>query len=108
MAAEAAVLGIPAVFVGAEKFAYITELEEYGLLFYFHPEKLDLSMEKLDRLMAGDPPGDHFRKLMQQLLQEKIDMTSFMTWFVDTLPESAHIMKEQPDYVMKFIGEGSK
>ena len=32
MAAEAAVLGIPAIFVSAEKFAYIAELEAYGLL----------------------------------------------------------------------------
>lgn len=108
MAAEAAVLGIPAVFVGAEKFAYIKELEKQGLLFHFHPENLDLSLNKLDMLLKDDPPGDQFAELRQQLLNEKIDMTSFMAWFIETLPESAHIMKEQPDYVLRFISGQSE
>jgi len=103
MAAEAAVLGIPAVFVGAEKFAYITELEELGLLFYFHPGQLDLSIEKLEQLLAGDPPPDHFWGLRQKLLSEKIDMTSFLTWFVENLPDSAELLKMQANYVRKFV-----
>ncbi len=103
MAAESAVLGIPTVFVGAEKFAYITELENLGLLFFFHPEQLDLSFEKLENLLDGNPAQDHFMKLRQQLLDEKIDMTSFLEWFVKNLPQSAQVLQEQPEFALRFI-----
>ena len=103
MAAEAAVLGIPAIFVSAEKFAYISELEDYGLLYHFHPENLHSSLEKLDTILSGDPQTNYFQKSRDVLLREKVDMTAFMTWFVETLPESARIMEEDLEYVQKFI-----
>jgi predicted glycosyltransferase len=103
MAAEAAVLGIPAIFVGAEKFAYIKELETYGLLFYFHPNELNDSFKKLDAILKGNPPDSHFINSRELLLREKIDMTAFMIWFVENLPESVSIMEKEPDYAKSFI-----
>ena len=103
MAAEAAVLGIPAIFVSAEKFAYITELEAYGLLYHFHPEDLEASFARLDDLLAGDPPAGHFRESRKKLLGEKLDMTAFMCWFVEALPESANLLLAEPEYSLKFI-----
>lgn len=103
MAAEAAVLGIPAVFVSAEKFAYINELEAYGLLFYYHPDDLNGSLEKLDAILAGNPPANHFLKSRDLLLREKLDMTAFMAWFIETLPESARIMEKKPEYALRFV-----
>ena len=102
MAAEAAVLGIPAIFVSAEKFAYINELEAYGLLFYYHPDDLNGSLEKLDAILAGDPPESHFLKSRDRLLSEKVDMKAFMTWFIETLPDSARIMEKEPEYALRF------
>lgn len=103
MAAEAAVLGIPAIFISAEKFAYIKELETIGLLYYYHPDNMNASLEKLDSILAGDPPYSQFLKSRILLLKEKIDMTSFMDWFIEALPESANIMREEPEYALKFI-----
>jgi len=108
MAAEAAVLGIPAVFVGSEKFAYIKELEDIGLLFHYVPENLEDSLNKLDSLLAGDPPQDDFTERKSQLLQEKLNLTPFMAWFVEQLPGSARILKEQPDFVLQFMGKQGK
>lgn len=103
MAAEAAVLGIPAIFISAEKFAYITELESYGLLYYFHTDDLNGSFEMLDAILAGDPPDSQFRKSRDLLLSEKLDMTSFMDWFIENLPDSASVMEREPEYAMRFI-----
>jgi len=103
MAAEAAVLGIPAIFVSAEKFAYITELEAYGLLYHFHPDDLEASFARLEELLAGDPPLSQFRESWKRLLNEKLDMTAFMSWFVESFPESASILEADPAYVRKFI-----
>ena len=105
MAAEAAVLGIPAIFVSAEKFAYIKELEAYGLLYYYHPDDLNDSLEKLDAILAGDPPVSHFLKSHDLLLREKLDMTAFMAWFIETLPDSALIMEKEPEYALRFIAD---
>jgi predicted glycosyltransferase len=105
MAAEAAVLGIPAIFVSAEKFAYIGELESYGLLYHYHPDDINSSLEKLDSILAGDPPTRSFRKSRDLLLREKIDMTAFMTWFIEALPESVNTMVKDPSYVRRFIAD---
>lgn len=103
MAAEAAVLGIPAVFISAEKFAYITELEEYGLLYHFHPENLEASFSRIEALLAGNPPLSQFQESRERLLAEKLDMTAFLIWFVEALPESARRLETDPDYALKFI-----
>jgi len=36
------------------------------------------------------------------MLADKINVTSFLTWFIDNYPESKKIMKENPDYQYKF------
>ena len=105
MAAEAAVLGIPAIFISAEKFAYISELEAYGLLYHYHPEDIISSLKKLDSILAGDPPTSSFKESREIFLREKIDMTAFMTWFIETLPESASTMEKDPAYVRRFIAD---
>ncbi len=105
MAAEAAVMGIPAIFVSAEKFAYISELEAFGLLFHYHPDDLQSSLEKLDAILEGNPSNSHFKKAQAQLLREKIDMTAFMVWFIEALPESASILEKDPAYARRFIAD---
>jgi predicted glycosyltransferase len=95
MAAEAAVMGIPAIFVSAEKFAYISELEAYGLLFYYHPSQLQLSLEKLEQILTADLPGEQIRESHARMLKEKIDMTAFMTWLLENLPDSITILQKE-------------
>ena len=36
------------------------------------------------------------------MLSEKIDYAQFLTWFIESYPESARIMKENPDFQNKF------
>jgi hypothetical protein len=36
------------------------------------------------------------------MLNEKIDVTSFLTWFIENYPESEKIMKDNPDYQLNF------
>jgi len=106
MAAEAAVLGVPAVFVSAEKFAYIAELEAYGLLFHYHPQDLEASFSRLEALLEGDPPHRQFQASRERLLAEKLDVTAFLSWFVEALPESARRLETDPNYALKFIRGG--
>lgn len=104
MAAEAAVLGIPTVFVSNEKFSYIKELESFGLLFYYTPDQLNNSFKKVEELLAKEP-GEDFVLLSHKLIKEKIDITGFLKWFIKDLPESAEIMRSDPDYQRHFLSE---
>jgi hypothetical protein len=43
-----------------------------------------------------------FQKCHKKMLLEKIDVTAFMTWFINSYPKSVEIMKENPDYQYRF------
>lgn len=87
MAAEAAVLGIPAVYVGPQKLAYLAELENYGLLFYFHPKDIQASFNKLTEL-TNNPSEKRFLTYRQKLLSESIDITALLINFIQDYPDS--------------------
>jgi len=36
------------------------------------------------------------------MLEDKIDVTAFLVWFVENYPESFSIMRENPDYQAGF------
>jgi hypothetical protein len=41
-----------------------------------------------------------FRRL--QMLEDKIDVARFLTWFIENYPGSAEVMKEKPEYQFGF------
>ena len=106
MAAEAAVLGTPSLrfndFVG--KLGYLEELEhKYGLTYGIktaEPEKL---YQKIEELLHVLDLSEEWQRRKRKMLSEKIDVTAFMVWFIENYPESAKIMKKNPDYQYKFL-----
>lgn len=105
MTTEAAVLGVPAVwcstFVGRRALGNFRELEEkYGLIFNCRdPEDaLRKALELLQR------PGlkEEWKARRERLLMDKIDLTSFMVWFVENYPESYDRVKAEPGLQYRF------
>jgi uncharacterized protein len=105
MAAEAAVLGTPFIrfndFVG--KLGYLDELENKYKIGYGievdHQEKLFSTVHQI----INDPTSkNRAKERRNKMLEEKIDFAQFMVWFIDNYPESAKIMKENPDYQYNF------
>jgi len=101
MAAEAALLGIPAVLVGSSKFAYIDELENCGLLFFYSPDQIEQSFTRLENLLEK-PVGDHYEQIRDRLLKEKIDIVKFLYWFITEFPKSRCILETKTDWQEKF------
>lgn len=105
MTAEAAVLGTPAIrfndFVG--KLGYLEELEHKYELTYgvktSEPEKL---YTKIKSLLKITDINQEWQKRRQKMLADKIDVTAFFVWLIENYPESANIIKENPDYQYKF------
>lgn len=102
MAAEAVIMGIPSIFVGSEKFAYLQEMEEHGLLYCFPPDQIELSFKKLDDLLAKPVMEVLSGKPVHQLLRRKINITGLLIWFIENLPHSADELRADEDIQLRF------
>ena len=101
MAAEAAVLGTPSLrfndFVG--KLGYLEELEHrYGLTYGIKTSEPEKLYEKIEELLNMPDLKQEWQKRRQKMLEEKIDVTAFMVWFIENYPASVEIMKKNPGY----------
>ncbi len=105
MAAEAGVLGVPFVrfndFVG--RIGYLTELEDvYNLGYGIKSNEIEKLYGTITKLIEMPDRKEVFSARRQKMLSEKIDFAKFLTWFVEQYPESARLMKENPDYQYNF------
>lgn len=91
MTTESAILGTPVIrcnsFVGNNDMGNFIELEQkYGLIFnYDDPNKV---IEKAIELIQKSNLKEEWRNKKQKLLNDKIDFTAFLVWFVENYPKS--------------------
>ena len=57
---------------------------------------------KIKELIETQDLKEKFQFRRQQMLSDKIDVSAFFVWFIENYPESAKIMKENPDYQYNF------
>lgn len=91
MTSEAAILGTPAVKCNsfAGRLAVPNELEErYGLCYAFLPEEEEKFFQKIDELLSMPDLKKEWAKRRAHFLSEKIDVTAFLTWFLENYPSS--------------------
>ena len=105
MTSEAAVLGTPSIrcntFVG--RIHYLDEEEhKYGLTYGFRPDQTEAMFQKIEELLAMPNLKQEWQVRRQKMLSEKIDYAKFLPWFIASYPESARIMRENPDYQWRF------
>jgi predicted glycosyltransferase len=109
MASECAVLGTHAIYCDFAGRGYTDEEEEkYGLVFNFKldEESQRKSLEKAVELFGDNNLKSLGRKKREKLLEDKIDVTAFMVWFVENYPESFREMKENPRIQERFKSKG--
>jgi len=104
MTSEAAVLGTPAIrsntLVG--RISYLEEQEKkYNLTYGFLPSQSEQMFEKIDELLSLPNLKEEWQKRRNRMLEDKIDVTAFMIWFLENYPESAKKMKENPNETKK-------
>ena len=91
MAAESAVLGTPAIFVSTSRRGYTDELEsKYDMLYTFSDphNAQEKALEKAVELLRDGSAKKKWQEKREMLLNETIDVTKFMTEFIDGYPES--------------------
>ncbi len=100
VASEAACLGIPSIYINSLEVGYLTELEaNYDLVFNFRNPSgvIDKAIEILS---LNDIKGT-FTKRKQKMMDDKIDVSAFMEWFVEYYPDSFKLMKTDPSIQFK-------
>lgn len=91
MAAEAGVLGIPFIrinsFVG--RIGYLRELEDvYQLGYGIKPNETERIFSTVQSLIDMPDRKVVFQKRRAKMLVDKIDVASFLTWFIENYPQS--------------------
>ena len=99
MTSEAAVLGTPSIrcntFVG--RIHYLEEEEHrYTLTYGFRPENSEAMFERVEELlsMGSSALKAEWAKRRKVLLQDKIDYTGFLVWFIEEWPKSAELTRK--------------
>lgn len=104
MASESAVLGTAGIFLDKWGRGYTDEEGEYGLVYNYKNDtnsQLSAISKGIELLQNPD-----LKKLIKanhkRFMENKIDVTGFMLWFIENYPESKKIIKETPEYQYKF------
>jgi len=102
-ASEAAVLGTPSIYVSslAGTMGNFIELENTYHLIYSYKDE-DSACSKAVELLQQPDLKTEWAKRRQTLLEDKIDVTAFMVWFVEHYPESFSMMKDDPNIQDQF------
>jgi hypothetical protein len=105
MTAEAAVLGTPSIrfndFVG--KLGYLEELEhEYNLTYGIRTNNPNLLLSKAVELANTNHLKEKWKKKSEKFLNDKIDVTGFITWYLEKYPLSTEIYFNNNDIQNNF------
>jgi uncharacterized protein len=102
IATEAAVLGTPSIHIESDSQGIATgyrsgnfrELrDKYGLLFFYPDEKA--ALDKAVEILSDPNSKSEWQKKRERLLQDKIDVTTWMIDFIEDYPESFYRYKKE-------------
>lgn len=105
MVSEGVVLGTPGIYLDNTGRLYTKEQQEkYDLVYNFSESEIDQekAIEKGIELLLNKSLKKDWEFKKNKMLSEKIDVTAFLIWFVENYPKSVKIMKENPDYQLRF------
>ena len=105
MAAEAGVLGTPFVRLNdfSGRLAYLNEIEDVYRLGYSHKSAdLEGFFASVQKWLEEPDRKRICQERRERMLQDKIDLTAFLVWFMENYPASLEQMRRDPDYELSF------
>ncbi|MCF7885418.1 MAG: DUF354 domain-containing protein [Candidatus Marinimicrobia bacterium] len=105
MTSESGILGTPAICVSswAGKCGNFRELSSYDLLKCFQPENSYSALRMAVNILKNDDAKVEWNIKRAQFLADKIDVSSYMVWFITNFPESIKIQQKNGNYVKELI-----
>lgn len=105
MSVEASMLGVPSIRYSdfAGQISVLEELEnDYHLTFGVKPGNDEKLFKILDHIINNSNSGNEFKIRRARMLDDKINITEFLTWFIESYPKSKEILIKDPDYQKNF------
>ena len=107
MAVEACMLGTPCLrfndFVGKKKISVLEELEHvYHLTNGIHSTDAKKLYDKIEEILSLPNAREIYQERREKMLQDKIDVTKYWTWFLENYPQSAVQHKENDEFWNQF------
>ena len=105
MSVEAAMLGVPSIRFSdfAGRISVLEELEQsYNLTLGIRTAEAELLEKKVTELLSLPDIRSEFIVRRDKMLSEKVDVTAFLVWFIENYPDSHRIIRENPDYQLRF------
>jgi len=100
-ASEAGVLGVPWINIQKTTRGYLIDQEEnYDL--GFRTDNIDLAFKTAIEWIKRDDLAEVWKKKREKLLNDKINLSAFLFWFIENYPESREIMRVNPNYQDNF------
>lgn len=100
MASECAILGTPAIYVNSLDLGYLCEHERNGLIAGF--KQSEGVFEKLEDWLSNKQLKIEISEKRNKIIDQMIDPTKMLIWFVENYPNSARTLKENPQYQINF------
>jgi len=100
-ASEAGVLGVPWINIQQTERGYLIDQEKnFGL--GYRTNQLEFGMKKAEELLQIDNLREIWQVKRLHLLENKINVSKFLPWFIENYPESVRVMKKNPKYQERF------
>lgn len=99
-ASEAVDLGTPAILVNSGYAGLQDEQERYGSLFRL--TNIAEILQKSTEILSDNSSKMKYGLIRDRILNEKIDPTAFMVWFIENYPESKYIYRNNSDIQNNF------
>jgi hypothetical protein len=101
MTSECAVLGTPAVYLSNKNLGFIDELtNKYELSYQY--TSIDHGLKKIKELLETDHLKETWNSKKVRFLNDTIDVSEFMVWFIENYPRSKKIMIDNPNHIYSF------
>jgi uncharacterized protein len=100
LASEAGILGVPSIYVNSLITYNNEDQGRYGLVYSFRNSN-DV-LKKVEEILQIRNIKEEWQERRKKMLEDKIDVTAFMIWFIENYPGSFRIMKTNPDYQYNF------
>ena len=99
-ASECAMLGTPALYVNTISAGTLEQQEQYGLITCFR--NFEGLIEKAVSILKTPFMKEEILKRRNKMLDENIDVTALLIWFVENYPESQAVMIADPEFQLSF------
>jgi predicted glycosyltransferase len=105
MAEEAAMLGIPAIYLFNNSTYYTRHLESKYRLMHNYSESPADQQKAIDQgleILRNPGVKQEWQQRRETMLADRIDVTAFLVWFIENYPGSREILRADPSFQLTF------